>query len=403
MNIKTGQEQEIRTGRRILITGGRAPAALDLARQLAEQGYEVYAADSMASPLIRFSTCIKRYEVLPAPRVDEAAFGKALAAMVEKYSIELLIPTCEEIYYIAKLRGKLGSCMVFTDEAEKLTALHSKWAFIEMVREAGLAAPETKQLRCYTELKQLHNSASEQIWVLKPVYSRFATKVHIWHANESPPPAAELQLSADSPWVAQAYVAGQEYCTYSIAKEGKLLAYSDYAVDFTAGRGASTFFQACHQPQLRQWVETFAAHTQFTGQIAFDFIIDESGAVWPLECNPRATSGLHLFDKRDRLGRALWGTGQRSSIIMPQQSRGKMIAAAMLAYGLSQQRRQRGLWRGSWHWLACMAGGRDVIFSWKDPGPFLMQGYVWFDLWRRARKAEQPLIAFTTADIEWNG
>ncbi|MGG4146412.1 ATP-grasp domain-containing protein [Paenibacillus algorifonticola] len=403
MNIKTDQEQEIRTGRRILITGGRAPAALDLARQLAEQGYEVYAADSMASPLIRFSTCIKRYEVLPAPRVDEAAFGKALAAMVEKYSIELLIPICEEIYYIAKLRGKLGRCMVFTDEAERLTALHSKWAFIEMVREAGLAAPETKQLRSYTELKQLHNPASEQIWVLKPVYSRFATKVHIWHANESPPPAAELQLSVDSPWVAQAFVAGQEYCTYSIVKEGKLLAYSDYAVDFTAGRGASTFFKPCHQPQLRQWVETFAAHTQFTGQIAFDFIIDESGAVWPLECNPRATSGLHLFDKRDRLGRALWGTGQSSSIILPQQSRGKMIAAAMLAYGLSQQRRQRGLWRGSWHWLASMAGGRDVIFSWKDPGPFLMQGYVWFDLWRRARKAEQPIIAFTTADIEWNG
>ncbi|SFF40769.1 hypothetical protein SAMN04487969_1356 [Paenibacillus algorifonticola] len=403
MNIKANQEQGARTGRRILITGGRAPAALDLARQLAEQGYEVYAADSMASPLIRFSNCIKRYEVLPAPRVDETAFGKALAAIVNQYSIDLLIPTCEEIYYIAKLRGKLGNCVVFTDEAEKLAALHSKWAFIETVREAGLAAPETKQLRSYAELKQLHDPASKQIWVLKPVYSRFATQVHIWRASESPPPAAELQLSAACPWVAQAFVAGREYCTYSIAKEGKLLAYSDYAVDFTAGRGASTFFKLCHQPQLRQWVETFAAHTRFTGQIAFDFMIEESGAVWPLECNPRATSGLHLFGKRDRLDRALWGTGQPSSTIVPQQTRGKMIAAAMLAYGLSQQRRQRGLWRGSWHWLASMASGRDVIFSWKDPGPFLMQGYVWLDLWRRARKAEQPLIAFTTSDIEWNG
>lgn len=273
MNIKAGEEQGACIGRRILITGGRAPAALDLARQLAEQGCEVYAADSMASPLIRFSNCIKRYDLLPAPRVDEAAFGKALAAIVKKYGIELLIPTCEEIYYIAKLRGKLGDCLVFTDEAEKLAALHSKWTFIETVREAGLAAPETKQLRSYAELQQLHDPASKQVWVLKPVYSRFATKVQIWRASELPPPAAELELSAACPWVAQAFVAGREYCTYSIAKEGKLLAYADYAVDFTAGRGASTFFKPCHQPQLRQWVETFAAHTQFTGQIAFDFIM----------------------------------------------------------------------------------------------------------------------------------
>ncbi|NIK75182.1 putative ATP-grasp superfamily ATP-dependent carboligase [Paenibacillus castaneae] len=378
----------------VLITGGRAPAALELARQLSALGHTVYAADSLANPLIRFSNCISRFYKLPSPRENEQAFVARIKEIVQAHHIELLVPTCEEIYYISQIKNSIAGCKVFTDDPEKLIMLHNKWAFIGLVGAAGLHAPETILLQSQNDLELLHNASSDAKWVLKPVYSRFASYTRVYEARELPP---ALFLSKEYPWVAQQFVKGREYCTYAIAQQGKVYAYTDYEVDFTAGMGASIYFKPCGHPELLKWVQAFVHHIGFTGQIAFDFIIDEGGEINPLECNPRATSGLHLFCEKDKIDQALWDAD--AGMIIPSEAKPKMISSAMLYYGIKQRKSLRGFG----HWLVSMASGKDVIFQWKDPKPFLAQGYVMFDLWRKARKARKTIKAFSTHDIEWNG
>lgn len=63
---------------RILITGARAPAALDLARQFAAAGHQVFVADSAPCMLAQSSSSIVRSFRLPPPRQQPAAFAAEL-------------------------------------------------------------------------------------------------------------------------------------------------------------------------------------------------------------------------------------------------------------------------------------------------------------------------------------
>ncbi|MVP01151.1 ATP-dependent carboxylate-amine ligase [Paenibacillus lutrae] len=390
-------------GAAVLITGGRAPAALELARQLDAAGYRVYAADSVARPLIRYSASIQQFYRVPGPRFNRRQFLSRLLDIIGIHRIQVLIPTCEEIFYVAEGKAELeaGGCRVFTDDLDKLLQLHSKWAFNQLVQAMGLPAPRTLLLTSYGELSQLHDPGSLHKWVLKPVYSRFASRTLTYAGGEIPP---RLVISPEFPWVAQTFVTGLEYCTYAIAEDGELRAYTDYSVDYTAGKGASIYFRQQRHPELFEWVQAFVHELRFTGQLAFDFIIDRDGTIWPLECNPRATSGLHLFSAEDRIGDAFIAPAKgavnlESPCIIPRKPAERMITAAMLLYGPGRELTPAGLRR----WTGCMFRGRDVIFQWRDPGPFLAQGMILLDFWKQARTAGRPVKEMTTYDMEWNG
>ncbi|MFS0839079.1 ATP-grasp domain-containing protein [Paenibacillus sp. 1P03SA] len=390
MNIRKKPES-----RRILITGGRAPAALDLARQLSALGHTICAAESLESPLLRFSRCIEKFTRIPGPRENPDAFAEALQNIVREQRIDLLIPTCEEIYYIAAIKDRLHGCTVLTDSFAKLTALHDKASFIRLVEAMGLPAPHTILMETDEELRAFQEKDDGRKWVLKPVYSRFANHMRLYTSGED---RLRIPVSPENPWVAQYFVEGREYCTYAIAHEGRLTAYADYAADYTAGRGAGIYFKFCGRQDLYEWVERFVRETAFTGQIAFDFIVNEAGVIYPLECNPRATSGLHLFTPEEGIDRALLDCAD--TVITPSPGgRPAMITAAMLMYGGVVNRTPAGFR----HWVASLARGRDVIYSRGDWGPALAQGRILLDLWREARAKRVPLKEITTYDIEWNG
>ena len=86
---------------RILITGARAPAALHLARALAASGHEVHAADTLSQPLTKASRTVARYHRLPPPSEEPEAFADALGDLVASVRPSHVIPTCEEVFYLA--------------------------------------------------------------------------------------------------------------------------------------------------------------------------------------------------------------------------------------------------------------------------------------------------------------
>ena len=351
--------------------------------------------------------------------------SKPLQHIIIAHQVDWLIPTCEEIFYIAAGLEHLSSlCTVFSEPLEKLEKLHNKWTFIQTVKAMNLPAPQTWLLESEKDLETVikeqilqaeSNSNSEttspQKLVLKPVYSRFASQVQILPLSAREAKQVSLAAKCDRPvrptpampWVAQTFITGQQYCIYGIAHQGTLTAFAAYPTLFTAGPGSCIYFQSVTHPGLLAWMQTFVTAQQFTGQIAFDIIETPDKVLYPLECNPRAISAIHLFTPQDNLPRAFLVP---PSVVEPSQNplvpapdSPAAITLAMLLYGLpSALATQRFRL-----WLQSFAQSKDVIFRANDPLPVLHVIVVLFQFVRMSLQQKQSLQRVSTQDIEWDG
>ena len=95
---------------RILLTGGRAPATLDLARILGRHTSEIFLAESLPFSISSFSRYIKKNYRVPPPRQEAEAFAQHLLEIVQKEEIDLIIPTCEEIFTVLAYEDLLRPC-----------------------------------------------------------------------------------------------------------------------------------------------------------------------------------------------------------------------------------------------------------------------------------------------------
>jgi hypothetical protein len=144
-------------------------------------------------------------------------------------------------------------------------------------------------------------------------------------------------------------------------------------------------------------VTKFVAATQFTGQIAFDFIEMSDGQLFALECNPRTTSGVHTL--ADQPGFVDSFFDESMSCLTPGGNGSHMLATAMLMYGLSTSVLNRHLGK----WLRAFFSSSDVIFDGKDLKPFLLQYRSIFHYLKLARENGISALEASTFDIEWNG
>ncbi|MDR6715689.1 ATP-grasp domain-containing protein [Paenibacillus sp. 2003] len=411
---------------RVLLTGGRAPVTLDLARMLHRAGHRVYVAESAVRHLTRSSSAVEQCAVVPSPRHNTRAYLEELERLVQDWQIDLLIPMCEEVFYVAQGADRLRAyCRVLVTTMEQLHELHHKYDFIQLAGSLGLSVPDTRLINSRQEWMEAQSVLGETgDWVWKPVYSRFAAKVRMptrliddagvgtdqegnvsekkrRHFRNDPP--EEGGLSSISPWVAQAYIPGQMLCTYSIAHEGKLVAHATYDSRYRTGSvGASVFFEQMEHGDALAWVRQFVEATGFSGQIGFDFIEGQDRRVYAIECNPRATSGIHLFHPGDDLVRALTEPEtlvKEGKMITPARGSKAMLMLPMLGSGV-QQTFGKGKLRA---WISAWRGTRDVVYVGQDIQPVFEQFGVVLAAWRLARSQKCSLTEALTHDIEWNG
>jgi len=380
----------------ILLTGGRAPVTLELARLLSKAGYKVFVADSLKHHLCSCSKAVVKNFLIPPPRFDPTGFIQALLEIIKQEKISILIPTCEEIFYIANGLSQLTSlCNVFAEPLEKLNLLHNKWEFIYKVEKLGLPVPKTWLIQSDQDLVKVIETSTPIKIILKPVYSRFASNVHILSKPVQIIPS--LEIHPQKTWVAQEFITGKHYCTYSIAHHGKLTAHAVYPTIYTADAGSCVYFESIDHPQLLNWVKTFVEAEQFTGQIAFDFIETEEGILYPLECNPRAISAIHLFTVSDGLEQAFLNT--TTQIIQPKSAKSSMIAMAMIVYSLFAAISSHKLG----DWFKKFITSKDVIWQLSDPLPFFHLWIVMLQFWQMSRNHGMSLQQASTRDIEWDG
>jgi glutathione synthase/RimK-type ligase-like ATP-grasp enzyme len=378
--------------RNVLILGGRAPAALDHARRFAHQGWKVFVADSIPCQISGASRAVSATLRIASPRHAPGDFIDDLRRASLTHAIDMIVPTCEEVFFVSRYRERLpAQVRVVADNFDKLREVHSKWRFLSLAQDCGVEVPHSALV---TSIEEARDWAATRPVVLKPEFSRFGVHVRLYRQGipDTAPPLASL-----GNWVVQAYADGREFCSYSVVDRGRLLAHSVYQPRWRMSTSSSFYFEAARIDAIRGFVERFARKLDFTGQLSFDWIQHDDGRVSVLECNPRATSGCHLFTLDDPLPAALDGT--LNGMIEPSSSAPRMVSAVMLSAGLLDAFRRGELRR----WAHDYRAASDVIGTPGDRGPIAggisdLASYARLALAQRCNMREAA-----TQDIEWDG
>lgn len=376
----------------VLILGGRSPAALDLARRFRRQCWTVRVADSIPCRLSGWSRAVTATLPLAPPRQAPSAFVADVAKAIRAHAIDLVVPTCEEVFYLSRYRAALpGQVRVLADDFDQLRLLHSKWHFLQLARDCGAGVPASCRVATIAEAGDWAAGAP---LALKPEFSRFGTHVRLYPDGL---PAQAPELAHAGTWVAQRYTPGNELCSYSIADRGRLVAHALYRPTYRLRRSSSYYFEPSQSEVIRDFAAAFVRKIDFTGQIAFDWIEGADGTMTVLECNPRAISGLHLFAAEDDVPSAL--VGDRAACLVPSRARPAMIAPIMLSAGLGAAVASSTLRT----WWRDYRRADDVITAPGDRRPAVGAVLDLCSFARLARTQGCNLREAATRDIEWDG
>lgn len=122
------------------------------------------------------------------------------------------------------------------------------------------------------------------------------------------------------------------------------------------------------EPAIAAWAQAFCRATGVTGQLSFDFIQEAGGDVVAIECNPRTHSAITMFHDHPDLARAYLEDGVGPVTPLPGSR-----PTYWLYHEVWRLATQPGTRRAR---LRTILAGRDAIFDWSDPLPFLMVHHV---------------------------
>jgi predicted ATP-grasp superfamily ATP-dependent carboligase len=371
--------------RTVLLTLGRLPKALDIARSFHHHGWRVLVAEPFAWHLCRVSNAVDRSFTVTAPVIDQEAYLQDLLGIIRREGVELVVPVSEEIIHAAHLGPLLPpDVRLYARPPAELLPLHSKAQFIERAAAHGVAAPETHLLGSAGAAAL----AARGPVVVKPVFSCSGRGVQFLPAG-SPLPAADPSVPA----VVQARVAGDVFTSFSIAHAGRALATVVYRGAVMSGTVAVCFERVVGHGAIEAWVDRFIEGAGFDGFISFDFVVDAAGTAWGIECNPRATSGIHFVETADIAPAVIDPAAAppvrfRSTRFMQQFW--PSLTEWQNARG--EQRRRCG------HYLRM---ARDVTWRASDPLPLLTMPFTAWNIISLASREGRRFGEVATRDVGW--
>lgn len=371
----------------VLLTLGRLPKALALARACHAAGCRVLVADPFRWHLCRPSRAVDRCFRVTAPNTSLSAYLDELEAIVRDQQVDLVLPVSEEALHVAALATRLPpGARLWSASQALLASLHHKREFVDLAASRGLAVPETHAADDPAAAVLAQRSA----YVEKPVHSCSGIGLRFARAGE-----AVLAQSADA--VVQERLDGDHISSLSLVDRGREIATVFYRGRVFAGTVAICFERVDEAADAQAWISTFVEGLDYSGFIAFDFIAGDDGVARAIECNPRATSGVHFFEPA-ALGRALLDPAAASAVQATQCSRFQWAYSTLTeAYAAVLSPREFLRRFGE------MLRARDVVWSLSDPLPFLlMTPLSWEILWP-AMTSSLTLGEATQRDIAWFG
>ena len=372
-----------------LLTLGRLPVALELARALHGAGWRVIVAEPFAWHLCRLSNTVAKSFKVTAPVIDSAAYLSQLADIVCTENVSLVLPVSEEVLFVSALREQVGSSVtVACMDQNVMLSLHDKYLFNQMARAMNLPVPATALASARDALQPLLANS----YVLKPRLSCAGAGVSINAAGAAFRPPEDSDA-----FIVQSALTGPECCTFSIAHEGKILVSVCYRSLLDAGSVSVCFEQMPLPDEVALFIDSVVAGTAYSGMISFDFMRDANGIWQAIECNPRATSGLHFLSPQaviDSLPGA-WkpvavNAGERADRRQEFWSCLLELEAALFKGRLNRQGWSR------------LFNTRDINWRWRDMKPFLLMSFIMAPQLIKAMRKGRPVSQLLMEDVGWH-
>jgi len=380
----------------ILLTSGRGAFALALARCLHSAGHRVFMADSWQRIMTRHSSAVVQDFLVPRPAQETADWLAAIAKIVDDCEIDLIVPVYEEIFHLLHGASELPStARIFASDFDTLMTVHSKWLFNQKALQLGLRVPDTRLITSREELLAIFSSENGKDLVYKPAYSRFAAFTVVRPQSEADLENADP--TQDKPWVAQEFLPGRPIATFGVAQQGRILAHTAYAAEFSIGTGPTVAYRPLEHPAAFDWVSEFVERLDFTGQIGVDFMEETGGEVSAIECNPRLTGGMFLLKDNLQLA-AAYSDPSFEQLVTPT---GRTYVFRLAAFFTALRHTEH--FPGFRDWLRVMLFGRSTVeFRWNDPAPALLEPWLNIEFIRRCIKEGKRGEELSTLDTEWS-
>ena len=357
----------------ILISGGKMSKALQLARFFHRAGHRVVLIEGHSYWLTghRFSRAVDKFYTVP--NADADGYERALLAIIQKEHIDVYVPVCSPVssLYDSRAMPVLSQhCEVIHVEPEKIMQLDDKYQFAAAAQAMGLAVPKSFLIEDPEQVVAFDFSQETRPYILKSIHYDSVRRLDLTQLTSKTQAATTdfvrgLPISKSNPWILQEFIRGQEYCTHGTFRQGELRVH---------GCCESSAFQINYQhidhPGIQSWVKQFGAGLALTGQASFDFIqAEDNGKVYAIECNPRTHSAITMFYDSPVIADAYLGQPLVQSPVCPSpRSRPtywvyhevwRLLAACTSLAALRAR-------------LKVIAAGKDAVFDWHDPLPFLM-------------------------------
>jgi predicted ATP-grasp superfamily ATP-dependent carboligase len=371
----------------VLLTIGRLPKALDLARSFKRMGSRVIVADPFRWHLTRPSWSVDKCYQVTAPATDRNHYCKDISDIIAREHVSLVVPVSEETMYVTALRDTLpDGVAMFAMPQTVVLNLHNKERFIKTALAYGLDAPRTFAIGD-AGAREL---ADKSDFVIKPIHSCSGRGVTFHSAGSFG--AVDTPVE---PAIVQERVTGNLYSTFTIARSGRALTTAVYRGAVMSGTVAVCFERMTNQVAIEAWVESFTKSSNYTGFISFDFIVTPEGRAFAIECNPRVTSGVHFVDPDD-LAPAIAHPDSKTNV----RFRKNLFLQQVYPCLTETQKAifNRRLFRTN---LGYLLTASDVTWSWRDPLPLLSMPVTASQIIARSITRGQSFGEASTFDISW--
>lgn len=356
----------------VLITGGKMTKALQLARSFHQAGHRVILVETEKYWLSghQFSQAVSKFYTVSSPEKNSDDYCQQLLNIVKKEGVDVFIPVSSPIasYYDSLAKPILSPyCEVLHFDAEMTKILDDKSSLCDLAWSYGLSAPKSFLITNPSQILNYNFEEDDAKYILKSikydsVYRLNMTQFPFEGMKEY---VESLPINEENPWVMQQFIQGQEYCTHSTVRNGKIRLHCC---------SKSSHFQVNYRHEeneaIYQWVREFVAKSNLTGQISFDFIQTKDGTVYPIECNPRTHSAITMFYNHPQLAEAYL-----TDAVEDNQLPITPLSNSKPTYWLYHE-----IWRLTGirstddlkKWWHRISEGTDAIFQVQDPLPFLM-------------------------------
>ncbi len=357
----------------IMIVGSRMTKTLQLARSFHAAGHRAIIVDTDKYWLNgnQFSNAVAGSYTVPDPQKDLAGYIQALRAIAKQENIDLFIPVAifSVIYFDSNDKPVLsGCCESFHFDADITRMLDDKFAFAETARSFSLSVPKSFKITAPEQVLNFDFTNEKRKYILKSIPYDQVRRLNLTKLPCDTPAETEafvksLPISEEKPWIMQEFIPGKEYCTHSTVRDGESRMYC-----CCESSAFQVNYENVDHPEIKQWASHFAEQLGRTGQLSFDFIESDDGSVYAIECNPRTHSAITMFYNHPGVADAYLGKEPLAETLEPLPDSKPTYWLYHELWRLNEIRSLKQLQT----WVKNILRGKEAIFEFNDPLPFLM-------------------------------